>query len=76
MAFHQAMIKVGIDSDKMTKLFQLTLPNVKQKGSRTEAAASSKGEVLAGKSAWDQLSLTHTTEWPLHILFTPAILNK
>ena len=75
VAFQQAMLKVGIENDDLMKQFQLTLPE--RKGSLTQAAKSGPMRGGAkGKGAWDLLGMTHTVEWPLHILFTPVILDK
>lgn len=72
VAFHQAMVRVGMDSESMAKQFQLLVPFVKQRGAQK---TSSSSESLKW-SGWDQLTLAHTLEWPLPILFTPPVLEK
>lgn len=61
VAFQQAMLKVSIDKEELMKQFRLTLP---------------EGKPPSGVEAWQLLGMTHTVEWPLHILFTPLLLDK
>lgn len=77
------MARVGVDSEKMAKQFELMVPYSKprERGGEMERdgrkeESSSVQVVGGGGSAWDQLSLSHTTHWPLHILFTPPVLHK
>ena len=75
IAFQQAMLKIGLDNEDLMKQFTLTVV-MPQRGvawgqeSRGPAPAETK------KPGWSSLGLTHTVEWPLHILFTSAILEK
>lgn len=73
VAFHQAMVRVGMDSESMAKQFQLLVPFVKQRGAQKTSSASSESPKWSG---WHQLTLSHTLEWPLPILFTPPVLEK
>lgn len=75
LAFQQAMVRVGVNREKMAKQFELTVPYSKLGGKKKKEASSMK-VVGCGASAWDQLSLCHSTQWPLHTLFTPPILHK
>lgn len=79
IAFQQAMLKIGMENDDLMKQFQLTVPE--RKVSLTQAAKGGpsgalRGGGAKGKGAWDLLGMSHTVEWPLHILFTPVILDK
>ena len=80
VAFQQAMVRVGMDSEGMTKQFQLMVPFTKTRGGHGEAGRTSKGRTSEGSSpsgsGWDQLTLSHTVKWPLPILFTPIVLSK
>ncbi len=69
IAFQQAMLKVGIEKEELMKQFQLTLP-------QTKAVRGGSGRDQGGKEAWQLLGMSHTVEWPLHILFTPLVLEK
>lgn len=64
VAFQQAMLKVGIDDEELMKQFKLTVTKPPSQPGRT------------GINAWLYLGLSHSVNWPLHILFTPAILEK
>ena len=59
-----------MDSEKMAKQFQLLVPYSKQRGVKSEQ------QVVPVGSAWEVLTLAHSMEWPLPILFTPPILAK
>ena len=61
IAFQQAMLKVGMDNEDLMKQFKLVVTLPPHKG---------------GGAAWNFLGLTQTVEWPLHILFTPTMLEK
>ena len=74
-------MKIGLDNEDLMKQFKLTVvaPQPKKRGPplplRTkEQQGPSPAETK--KPGWSSLGLTHTVEWPLHILFTPAMLEK
>ena len=73
VAFQQAMVKVGIENEDLMKQFKLTvtLPQQEERRPQGPGPATKKGE-----GAWKHLNLAHSVSWPLHILFTPAILEK
>ena len=83
LAFHQAMTRVGLDVERMGKQFELTVPYCKPRDkertrekTREKTKDRKESSSTPTASAWDQLSLIHTVQWPLHTLFTPPILNK
>ena len=95
LALRQAMSRVGLDSEKMSKQFELAVPFTKKRDrgrGRSKDKAKTKGEEVEevdgsektkmaatpvhSASAWDQLSLNHTCQWPMHTLLTPSILSK
>jgi len=97
LALRQAMSRVGLDSEKMGKQFELAVPFARKKRDRgkgklkekaktttkeeeEEVDGSEKTKMAAtpvhGGSAWEQLSLNHTCQWPMHTLLTPPILSK
>ena len=73
VSFQQAMVRVGMDSEKMAKQFQMLVPYTKHRGS---APPSTTPPPEAGVCAWDQLTLAHSMEWPLPILFTPHVIVR
>ena len=77
VAFQQAMLKVGMENEELMKQFQLTvsLPTPDPKKPSLTAVATARKEG-GSASAWNHLGLSHTVSWPLHILFTPATLEK
>lgn len=71
-------MKIGLDNEDLMKQFKLTVvapqprrgPLLKVKEQQGPSPAETK------KPGWSSLGLSHTVEWPLHILFTPAMLDK
>lgn len=74
------MVRVGVDSERMAKQFQLVVPYTKQRGQghgkSVRAQDSLRQDEPPQTSVWDHLTLTHFMEWPLPILFTPPVLTK
>ena len=70
------MLKIGLDNEDLMKQFKLTVvaPQRRRGGSKETRQGPSPPETK--KPGWTSLGLTHTVEWPLHIVFTPAILEK
>ncbi len=76
VAFQQAMLKVGIDNEDLMRQFRLTVsapPPTKKLAFVPPTAPKGDGAMVG---AWSHLGLAHTVSWPLHILLTPAILEK
>lgn len=75
-------MKVGMENEELLKQFTLTVVLPASEGKRPLAGRRWAGEAGGGGgsgekfSAWNHLSLSHSVSWPLHILFTPAILEK
>jgi len=67
------MVKVGMENEDLMKQFKLTvtLPQQEERRPKGPGPTTKKGE-----GAWKHLNLAHSVSWPLHILFTPAILEK
>ena len=63
------MIKVAMDHEGLAKQFELTL---------SLPSAQTSGVSLKSKmpNSWKYVGMTHTVSWPLHIVFTPATLEK
>ncbi|XP_059201908.1 gamma-tubulin complex component 4 [Centropristis striata] len=82
VAFQQAAHKVLLDDDNLLPLLHLTVDyqgkdNKEATGPRDGATPpqdTSPREVPP--TGWAALGLTYKVQWPLHILFTPAILEK
>ena len=67
VAFRQAMIKVAMDHEELAKQFELTLslPPVQSSGVKSEMTNS-----------WKYVGMSHKVSWPLHVVLTPATLEK
>uniref|UniRef100_A0A8D0A6E9 Gamma-tubulin complex component n=1 Tax=Sander lucioperca TaxID=283035 RepID=A0A8D0A6E9_SANLU len=75
VAFQQAAHKVLLDDDNLLPLLHLTVDyQGKDKDGATPPQDTSPREVPP--TGWAALGLTYKVQWPLHILFTPAILEK
>ena len=73
VAFRQAMTKLGIEDETLLRQFQLTVPPPPDRKGVLPTAQKPETKIQNG---WDQLGLSFKPKWPLHILFTPAVLEK
>uniref|UniRef100_A0A8C6TVK9 Gamma-tubulin complex component n=1 Tax=Neogobius melanostomus TaxID=47308 RepID=A0A8C6TVK9_9GOBI len=78
VAFQQAAHKVLLDDDNLLPLLHLTVDyQSKDKDpGREGAAAQDTSPREPPQSGWAALGLSYRVQWPLHILFTPAVLEK
>ncbi|XP_062516530.1 gamma-tubulin complex component 4-like isoform X2 [Corticium candelabrum] len=60
--FKQAFHKVTSDDDDVFQHFYLSIDQQQVAG--------------VSSNSWDRLSLTYRVDWPLHIVFTPPVLQK
>ncbi|CAI7997342.1 Gamma-tubulin complex component 4 [Geodia barretti] len=69
VAFRQAMIKIAMDHEELAKQFELTLslPPVQSSG------VSLKSKMT---NSWKYVGMSHKVSWPLHVVLTPATLEK
>lgn len=84
VAFQQAAHKVLLDDDNLLPLLHLTVDY--QSKDKDPAPGSREGPAPAPvqdtspreppQTGWAALGLTYKVQWPLHILFTPAVLEK
>ncbi|XP_039858714.1 gamma-tubulin complex component 4 [Simochromis diagramma] len=82
VAFQQAAHKVLLDDDNLLPLLHLTVDYQGKDGKdaslpregATPPQDTSPREVPP--TGWAALGLTYKVQWPLHILFTPAVLEK
>uniref|UniRef100_H3CE85 Gamma-tubulin complex component n=1 Tax=Tetraodon nigroviridis TaxID=99883 RepID=H3CE85_TETNG len=82
VAFQQAAHKVLLDDDNLLPLLHLTVDYQGKDGK--EAAGPRDGATPPQDTSprevpptgWAALGLTYKVQWPLHILFTPAVLEK
>ncbi|XP_060611468.2 gamma-tubulin complex component 4 [Anolis sagrei] len=81
VAFQQSAHKVLLDDDNLLPLLHLTI----HYHGKEHRDASQAREVLPSRelsphesptSGWAALGLSYRVQWPLHILFTPAVLEK
>ena len=70
IAFTQAMIKVAMDHEELTKQFQLTLSPISVDPEKAPARLKKKS------SSWKDIGMAHSVSWPLHVVFTPSALEK
>ncbi|MGH0176279.1 UNVERIFIED_CONTAM: hypothetical protein FKN15_010576 [Acipenser sinensis] len=82
VAFQQSAHKVLLDDDNLLPLLHLTID---YQGKEPKEAAGSREGVTpprdpspreAPPSGWAALGMAYKVQWPLHILFTPAVLEK
>ncbi|XP_062405971.1 gamma-tubulin complex component 4 [Sardina pilchardus] len=82
MAFQQAAHKVLLDDDNLLPLLHLTI-DYQGKDSK-DTSSTREGNTPpqetspreAPSNGWAVLGLAYKVQWPLHILFTPAVLEK
>eukprot|EP00061_Rhincodon_typus_P016419 g44625.t1 len=79
VAFQKSAHKVLLDDDNLLPLLHLT---VEYHGKDPKDAAQNRDSSLrepspreAPTSGWSALGLSYKVQWPLHILFTPAVLE-
>ncbi|XP_070785515.1 gamma-tubulin complex component 4 [Enoplosus armatus] len=82
VAFQQAAHKVLLDDDNLLPLLHLT---VDYQGKDSKEATGPRDGATPPQdtsprevppTGWAALGLTYKVQWPLHILFTPAVLEK
>ena len=73
VAFRQAMTKLGIEDETLLHQFQLIVPPPPDRKGVLLTAQKPKAKI---HNSWDQLGLSFKPKWPLHILFTSAVLEK
>lgn len=71
LAFSYAARNLLLEDERLLKLFKFTIENTD-----SEPSASGQMSVLKRESGWNCLNLTLNVEWPLHILFTPGVLER
>ncbi|XP_064620606.1 gamma-tubulin complex component 4-like [Lineus longissimus] len=80
VAFNQAAHNVLLDDDDLLQKFQMIVdvkaaPPKKQIKPDITSEISQFGPPTA-ETGWSSLRLDYNVEWPLHILFTPGVLDK
>ena len=69
VAFQQAMIKIGVEHEELTKQFKLTVTAPPSEMDKMPYLNRRKMQ------SWKFVGMKHTVSWPLHIIFTPTALN-
>ncbi|XP_052795876.1 gamma-tubulin complex component 4-like isoform X1 [Mya arenaria] len=75
-AYLRAARNVLFHDDALLQRFKFTVkhaPKTQKKEGSTSSSSSSQSNVEPG---WSSLALTYSVQWPLHIFFTPAVLEK
>ncbi|XP_032273161.1 gamma-tubulin complex component 4 isoform X3 [Halichoerus grypus] len=80
VAFQQSAHKVLLDDDNLLPLLHLTIEyhgkEHKDAAQGREGPSRETSPREAPASGWAALGLSYKVQWPLHILFTPAVLEK
>uniref|UniRef100_A0A8B9E505 Gamma-tubulin complex component n=1 Tax=Anser cygnoides TaxID=8845 RepID=A0A8B9E505_ANSCY len=80
VAFQQSAHKVLLDDDNLLPLLHLTIEYHGKEHKDTPQAREGPTRELSPREApasgWAALGLSYKVQWPLHILFTPAVLEK
>ncbi|XP_072480962.1 gamma-tubulin complex component 4-like isoform X5 [Notamacropus eugenii] len=80
VAFQQSAHKVLLDDDNLLPLLHLTIEyhgkEHKDVTQAREAPSRDTSPREAPASGWAALGLSYKVQWPLHILFTAAVLEK
>lgn len=82
VAFQQAAHKVLLDDDNLLPLLHLTVDyqgKDGKEGTTTRDGATPPQDTSPREvppTGWAALGLAYKVQWPLHILFTPAVLEK
>ncbi|XP_030433265.1 gamma-tubulin complex component 4 isoform X3 [Gopherus evgoodei] len=80
VAFQQSAHKVLLDDDNLLPLLHLTIEyhgkEYKDASQAREGPSRELSPREAPTSGWAALGLSYKVQWPLHILFTPAVLEK
>ncbi|XP_010875986.2 gamma-tubulin complex component 4 [Esox lucius] len=82
VAFQQAAHKVLLDDDSLLPLLHLTIDyqgKESKDATGTREGATPPQETSPREvppTGWAALGLAYKVQWPLHILFTPAVLEK
>ncbi|XP_069758610.1 gamma-tubulin complex component 4 isoform X3 [Narcine bancroftii] len=77
VAFQQSAHRVLLDDDNLLPLLHLTVEyHGKDPKDSTQNRDPSSLPREAPTTGWSALGLSYKVQWPLHILFTPAVLEK
>ncbi|XP_044300830.1 gamma-tubulin complex component 4 isoform X1 [Varanus komodoensis] len=80
VAFQQSAHKVLLDDDNLLPLLHLTIhyhgKEHRDASQSREAPSRELSPHESPTSGWAALGLSYKVQWPLHILFTPAVLEK
>ncbi|KAF4792598.1 Gamma-tubulin complex component 4 [Turdus rufiventris] len=80
IAFQQSAHKVLLDDDNLLPLLHLTIEYHGKEHKDTCQSREGPSRELSPREAptsgWAALGLSYKVQWPLHILFTPAVLEK
>ncbi len=64
---------MGFDNDTILQQFHFTLPIIKPHPKRILPPVPQSTD---NNAAWNVLGLSYTPNWPLHVFFTPTVLEK
>uniref|UniRef100_V9KCH2 Gamma-tubulin complex component n=1 Tax=Callorhinchus milii TaxID=7868 RepID=V9KCH2_CALMI len=80
VAFQKSAHKVLLDDDNLLPLLHLTIDyhgkDHKDSSQSRDTGPRDPSPREVPSSGWSALGLSYKVQWPLHILFTPAVLEK
>ncbi|KAJ8304037.1 hypothetical protein KUTeg_017620 [Tegillarca granosa] len=78
MAFQQAARNVLFNDENLLQRIRVTVPSktMDKKVSDSTSSGGSTNQSGMIEAGWNCIGLTYTVEWPLHIFFTPSVLEK
>ncbi|KAJ8029377.1 Gamma-tubulin complex component 4 [Holothuria leucospilota] len=82
MAFQQAAHKVLFEDDDILSRFHITVPVEEESKKKRDKRIVSRGafpeSAVGGKleSGWHLMGMSCTFHWPMHIVFTPSVVER
>ncbi|XP_041369156.1 gamma-tubulin complex component 4-like [Gigantopelta aegis] len=73
MAYQQAARSVHLEEESFIQRFHLTVDTATKPNKKS--SQTDKLTIAPVETGWSRLSLSYSVQWPLHIFFTPAVLE-
>lgn len=71
LAFRYAARNLLLEDERLLKHFKFSIEN-----KESDSSVGGQVRILKKESGWNCLNLTYAVDWPLHILFTPGVLDR
>lgn len=75
-AFLQVLSKFLPDDDEAASMFTIVIDKEIAQQEKKKKTATAADQTTVVVSGWDCVKLQYDVQWPLHILFQPAVLEK